>query len=222
MACIWSGYDDLGELELQELRDLKPQSDADRLLKAYAMLSYDPQESQRLLRDSPGLQRSPIGLLIRGFSESILLAHSGERDIESTDRAVRDFEYVQYLFNDNQASVGFRLLALGTASDWHVPRDGMMMPVDMRKKGDHLLSSLRLSPIIRLATGLVSNTTWPLGIVRRHGKRSATWASIREHIHGFLPPPVWGDMASELLRSSTGQSFPNIEIASMSALPERI
>ncbi len=34
------------------------------------------------------------------------------KDAMLADQAIRDFEYVQFLFNDNQASLGFRILAL--------------------------------------------------------------------------------------------------------------
>jgi len=128
VAYVWSGQDDLGERELQRLRgSSKPESNADRLLMAYALLSADPEEARRILNDAEGIERSPLGLLIRGFLT--LFDAWSRQDARLADQAIRDFEYVQFLFNDNRSSLGFRLLGLAAgirfarAEGWHEVAD---------------------------------------------------------------------------------------------------
>jgi tetratricopeptide (TPR) repeat protein len=83
VACTWAGYDDLSELHLEELRRLNPGEDADRLLVAWALLASNPQEAQQLLDNSAGIQRSPVGLLVRSFTRCLEATQNRDADLGS-------------------------------------------------------------------------------------------------------------------------------------------
>ena len=112
-ASVWGGYCDLWEQEGQKLRQLTPKTDTDRLLMAYALVLSDPDEALQLLEDRPRIQRSPVGLLIRG--QARLLIGVDRQDAESIGAALQDFQYVQFLCHNNRGSIAWRIHALTQA-----------------------------------------------------------------------------------------------------------
>ncbi|MBN2296401.1 MAG: protein kinase [Pirellulales bacterium] len=114
-ACIWAGYDDVGELQLPRLRSMEPNSVADRLLKAYAMLSTNPQGAVDQLDSESAVKHSPVGLLVRAYADLGTAVCSGQSDAVAIEKTVRDFEYVQFLFRNTPAARSHRLLAIAAA-----------------------------------------------------------------------------------------------------------
>lgn len=76
-------------------------------------MASDPRESLRIVEGASGIQNSPVGLLIHAVSK--LITSSEKRDGALAAEAAQDFKYVQFLFHDNQASLGFRLVAIASA-----------------------------------------------------------------------------------------------------------
>jgi tetratricopeptide (TPR) repeat protein len=112
-ASPWSGHIDRFEEAINRLAPLAPRSDTEYLLKAYAMVLPDPYSGVRLLEAEPRIQHSPVGLLIRGMSQ--LFMGIDRKDPDLLDNAIGDFEYVHFLFRDNQAAVGWRTYAIAAA-----------------------------------------------------------------------------------------------------------
>jgi Flp pilus assembly protein TadD len=171
VAYVWSGQDDLGELELQDLRDLEPTSNADRLMMAYAFMSADPRKAKQLLDSAEGIRRSPLGLLIGGFLK--LFDAWEHKDATLADQAIRDFEYVQFLFHDNQASRGFRLLAL--AAGIRFARAEGQEEVAKRHEQDGRLVAQELAKVANYPAGDWSRQQFYLTI----GEADEAWEAIR-------------------------------------------
>ena len=139
---------------------------------AYAFLSPDPQEAKRLLADAPGIKRSPVGLVIQGFLN--LFDAWGGNDAKAAESAIKDFEYVQFFFNDNPASLGFRLLAL--ESGVRIARsEGRYEDVDRYAREGRLLAE-QLAEVEHYPAGDWSRQKFYLAI----GEEEAAWQAIRK------------------------------------------
>ena len=217
VAYVWSGQDDLGELELQDLRDLEPTSNADRLLMAYAFMSADPHKAKQLLDSAEGIRRSPLGLLIGGFLK--LFDAWEHEDAMLADQAIRDFEYVQFLFNDNQASLGFRILAL--AAGIRFARANGKEEVAERYKQEGLIVAKQLAMAANYPAGDWSRQQFYLTI----GEADEAWEAIRgvgRHpgpIPGFSRRIALSDTVLMHSMNSTRQSAQSTETANMYEWP---
>ena len=117
-----------------------------------------PEKATQLLAETAGAERSPVGLVIRGFQQ--LFRAWGPMDAEAATAAVNDFRYVQFFFHDNPASLGFQLLALEAAIN--VARsEGRDADVARYSDAGRKLAVQLLKPrIIRQATGVGSDSIW--------------------------------------------------------------
>jgi serine/threonine protein kinase len=108
-ACVWVGYDDLAGPELSFLQSLKPRSETDLLLKAYALSTYSADESWTLLQDTPRIRCSPLGLWIKANRDAWEASETGS--MELTEEALEEYKYVDTLFRDHPFALNGHLQA---------------------------------------------------------------------------------------------------------------
>ena len=102
-ASAWDSYWDQTEQYLNQLRELKTETDTECLLKAYALATTDPDEALATLETTPRGRHSPVGLFVRG--QARLLIGIDRQDAGWIDDALRVFESVQFLFRDYQGVI---------------------------------------------------------------------------------------------------------------------
>ena len=112
-AAGWGGYPEQWEVAVAELRSLTPQTDADHLLKAYALALPYPDEALAILKAFPEINHSTVGLSIRAQAR-LALGIDGN-NAQLLDKAIVDLEYVEHLFGDNPAVIGWRAYAATAA-----------------------------------------------------------------------------------------------------------
>lgn len=115
-AEIWQGNVDVWAIETNELAVLKPQSDTDRLLMAHALVLYDSRAALDLLADTVRLEHSPVGLMLHGLDR--MMCAEDTQSFDMFRRAVRDFEYVDFLLPQSQGAVAWRATAIANAIEY--------------------------------------------------------------------------------------------------------
>ena len=70
---------------------------------AHALFLYDSELALSLLKRSPRMEHSPIGLLLRG--QDGIFRGEDEQDLAVFEKAVLDLEYVQFLLPENPGAV---------------------------------------------------------------------------------------------------------------------
>jgi hypothetical protein len=83
---------------------------------AFAMLSTSPEETKRLLDEAPSMKHSPVGLMILAFADFSIVATVNQHDAAMSEKTVRDFEYVRFLFRNTPASLSHHVFALALAA----------------------------------------------------------------------------------------------------------
>jgi serine/threonine protein kinase len=151
-AYVWAGFDDLSAPQMHILKQLTPHTDTDHLLIAYSLLPSDPRESLSILKSSPTVWRSPIGLSIRAMA-NIFVGYETD-DLQLIETAVQDLEYVQFLFRDNPFIVHWRLLGLNNAIELarrHGDQDGLQRLAAKGRPLANQLESVRGCPGLEYA-----------------------------------------------------------------------
>ncbi len=100
---------------MYRLQHLTPRTESDRLILAHAQLMLDPGKALGLIETVPRINCSPAGLLIR--------ASATKYDTKLRDKALRDYEYAQFLYRDSQFVISLRIWAI-TQAIVHSRREG--------------------------------------------------------------------------------------------------
>jgi hypothetical protein len=112
-AYLWAGHLDRWEKELNELRDLSPQSDTDHLLMANALVLQAPLTALSYLKAKPRIEHSPAGVFIRG--EAKVLMGIDQKDATRISEAVQDLRYAQFFCQNSQSVKSWHVKALAAA-----------------------------------------------------------------------------------------------------------
>jgi len=113
---IWRGNIDAWAVETNRLAALTPQTDADRLLMAHALVLYDSPVALELLKGAERMKHSPVGLMLYGLDH--LMCAEDEQDFHLYQRAVTDFEYIDLLLPDSPGAVAWRATAIANAIEY--------------------------------------------------------------------------------------------------------
>ncbi|MHB8953116.1 MAG: serine/threonine protein kinase [Pirellulaceae bacterium] len=189
-ACCYAGYDDRSFQHLATLRTLQPQRDIDYLFMAYAELLNDPQKSLDVLENAPTIQRSSVGLFLRGIAR-IMLADQAQ-DADLLEKANRDLEYVQLLFRDNQCAWLTECWHWPMRSTSLVPTVALKTPRNTKQLADWWRGNWSNARASREVILICGSSIWQLARKIVLWRRSAVSASTQVRTAFSLQPIASG------------------------------
>ncbi len=112
-ATYMAGDDDRWERSVVDLQTLTPHTEVDYLLKASVTVLWDPAKAASILNEGARMGSSPAGLFIR--ANAGFLTATDTQDEKVMEKAVQDYEYVQYFYRDLPSPLSWRTQALACA-----------------------------------------------------------------------------------------------------------
>ncbi len=120
-AEIWRGNVDAWGVETNKLAGLTPHTDTDRLLMAHALVLYDSRVALDLLANTEAMEHSPVGLMLHGLDD--MMRSEDTQDFQLFQRAVTDFEYIDFLLPNSRGAVAWRATAIANAIEYAKSHD---------------------------------------------------------------------------------------------------